>query len=260
MTAQPPSGLTVAGVIARLSLRQARRGRLLRVTALVLCLPLLASVAGLLSGNAGASFFDTLVDLYLRYLIALVLALHASTSVAEEVQGKTITYLWSRPIPRWALPLGKYLSTVAVNAGLLLVSLCACYAVMLLGDPYALLDAIGKLARTGVAILLATAYFGALAAAFGAMVSSFPSALMMIYVLALEVGFSFVPGWIKTVSMTVHLRAIAGTYVPEHSLLVNDPQLTPAVSLPVVVVVTTVWLVIALSIAAGSEYRVADRE
>ncbi|PID38548.1 MAG: hypothetical protein CSA65_07105 [Proteobacteria bacterium] len=252
---RPPSGTAVARQIAGLSLRRARRSRLLRVVLALLALPVLATIVGVLSGRNGAAFFEKVLALYLSYLVPLVLALFSSQSVAEEVQGRTITYLWSRPIARWALPVGKYLGTVAVTGGLMLLSLVACYLVAMIPAGGSVFSELPLLALGLTALGVGTLYFAAVASAFGALVTSFPFALMLLYVLAIDIGMGFVPGLLRVVAMTVHLRAIAGLYKPQTSLFSADPHLDATISLPVVVVMATLWLGLTVLIASTSEYR-----
>ncbi len=252
---RPPSGMAVTRLIATLSPRRARRSRLIRVAMAVLALPVLASIAGVAAGRNGAAFFEVILELFLRYLAPLVLALFSSQSVAEEVQGQTITYLWSRPIARWALPVGKYLGTLVITGTLLTLSLIACYLVAMIPAGGSLFSELPLLALGWVSLMAGTLYFAALASAFGAMVTSFPFAIMLIYVLAIDVAMGFVPGILKVIAMTVHLRAIAGLYKPETGMFSSDPALNATISLPVVLVMASLWLTLAVAIASTSEYR-----
>lgn len=250
-----PSSLEAVRLLAGLSLRRARRGRLFWLTAAILALPVAASLLALVSGHGGVPFFDELLGVYLRYLAPFIMALHASATVAEEVMGKTITYLYSRPVARWTLPVGKYLGNLAFNSVLLLASLTLIYLLSMIGERDAMLLELPRLAMGLFALLLAAVLFGAMATAFGTMVTSFPFVATLIYVLIVEVGFSFVPGWFKVTAMTVHLRAIAGLYHPKESMWLSDPQLSLGISLPVVLAVTGAWLLIAVSWVGSTEYR-----
>jgi ABC-type transport system involved in multi-copper enzyme maturation permease subunit len=250
-----PSALATARLMAAMSIRRARRGKLLWLTALVMALPVAAALLALVSGNAGEAFYEKVLEVYLRYLSPFVLSLYASFSVAEEVQAKTITYLFCRPVARWALPLGKYLAAVTVCAVLMCGSLLLVFIVSMLGEPSALMPGIGTLLSGLLAVLLAAIHFGAVAAAFGAMITSYPFVLTLIYFMAVEVGFSFVPGWFKVVAMSVHLRVIAGLYKPASSMFVSDPDLSVKISLPVVLAMTLVWLLVAIGWVSTTEYR-----
>jgi ABC-type transport system involved in multi-copper enzyme maturation permease subunit len=255
VTHDPPGGLESMRLLASLSLRRARRGRLFWLTAGILALPVAASLLALVSGHGGLPFFDQLLDVFLRYLTPFIMALHASATVAEEVQGKTITYLFSRPVARWTLPIGKYLGNLVFNMMLLLIALAAIYLLAMIGERGGLFLELPRLAMGLFAVALAAVLFGAMATAFGTMVTGFPFVATLIYILIVEVGFSFVPGWFKVTAMTVHLRAIAGLYHPKESMWLSDPQLTMAVSLPVVLTISAGWLLIAIAWVSSTEYR-----
>jgi ABC-type transport system involved in multi-copper enzyme maturation permease subunit len=255
MSGSVPSALATVRLLAALSLRRARRGKLVWLTVAILALPVAAAILALVTGNGGRPFFDKLLEVLLRYLAPFIMALHASATVAEEVQGRTITYLFSRPVARWTLPVGKYLGNLAVNATLLVVATALIYLGAMLGEGADLGRELPALGRGLCAVALAALHFGALASAFGAMATSFPFVATLIYVLIVEVGFAFVPGWFKVTAMTVHLRAIAGLYRPELGTFLSDPQLPLPVSLAVVLVVSAGWLGIAVSWVGSTEYR-----
>jgi len=69
-------------------------------------------------------FSNIIIFFYLQFLI-LILALFFGTSVcSEEIEGKTLTYLTTRPIPKSAIILGKYsaytlLIILMVNVGVI---------------------------------------------------------------------------------------------------------------------------------------------
>jgi len=250
-----PSSLTTTRLIAGMSIRRAWRGRLIWLTGLCLLLPVATSAMALASGNGGIAFFEKALDAYLRFLTPFLMALYASSSVAEEVQAKTITYLLSRPMTRWALPVGKYLGSLATTLVMFCVSLVLVYLLTMLGETDEFFAQLPTLLRGLLSLALAVVLFGAVACAFGTMVSSYPFVVTLLYVLLVDVGFSFVPGWFKLVAMTVHLRALAGLYHPAQSMFVSDPQLSPGVALLVLLTVTVTWLLIAISWVNTTEYR-----
>jgi ABC-type transport system involved in multi-copper enzyme maturation permease subunit len=240
-------------LIAALSLRRARRGRLLGLLAILFALPAVASIASWSADQDGGLFFDTALRAILRFLVPIALALQASATIAEEVQGRTISYLFSRPIPRWTVPLGKWLATVAANALLTSASVVATYLVCMGG---ASLSEISRLALGLVGGLLAVLHYAAVAAAFGSLAPRSPLAAMTIYLLLVDVGLGFVPGAFKTVSMGIHLTVIAGLYRPHgDSYFMADPQLTAMVSLPVLLGATAIFLLMGLGWVSGHEVR-----
>ncbi|MCB9555065.1 MAG: ABC transporter permease [Deltaproteobacteria bacterium] len=247
-----PSTATVLRQIAALSLRRARRGRLVRVILVALALPLVASAFGLISGRGGLDFFEMLLTNYLRYLIPVVMSLQATATLAEEVQGRTLGYLFSRPIPRFSVPLGKYLANVTLSGTLLLASITLCYLISAGSEIFAGLDLL--LGALG-GVLLAACYFGAVAAAFGSLVTNHALTAMLIYVLAIDIGVGLIPG-VKVVSAGIHLLAVVGLYRPHtNSFFAKDPQLSPGISLAVIAGMTVLWLILAISWVKSTEYR-----
>ena len=64
---------------------------------------------------AGGSIFGLMIWLlYIRFIVPVLGVFYGTALVADEVEDKTITYLFTRPIPRSAVLLGKYF----VSAGL----------------------------------------------------------------------------------------------------------------------------------------------
>ncbi len=248
-----PSAGSAIWQVAGLTLRRARRGRLVQLVAVLLLLPVPAGLAALLSGHGGADFFDTVLNALLRFVTPLAMALFSGAMIAEEVQGKTITYLLSRPIPRWTLPVGKYFGTVAVTVALLAVSVTATYLVCAGSE---ILEALPRLGLALLTTALAAIHFGAVATAFGAMVTGYPFAAMLIFILIVDVGLGFIPGIFKAVSAGVNLTAVAGLYRPHtDTFFMADPKLTPAISLGIVAGLTAIWLLIAIGWVSAHEYR-----
>src|SRR4051812_46911315 len=48
--------------------------------------------------------------LYLKFVVPVLGAFYGTSLVADEVEDRTITYLFTRPIPRGAIIVGKYLA------------------------------------------------------------------------------------------------------------------------------------------------------
>ena len=60
--------------------------------------------------------------LYIRFIVPILGVFFGTSLIADEVEDKTITYLFTRPIPRSAVLLGKYLAYVACTILLVLPS------------------------------------------------------------------------------------------------------------------------------------------
>ncbi len=249
------SGLAAVRLITVMAVRRARRGRVVWMAMVMLALAVVAALITLATDYGGIAFFKSTLELFVRYLTPFIMALLASQAVAEEVQGKTITYLFSRPMPRWVLPLGKYLSSLVIAVPLLCVALTLVYVIGLLGYPDEIAAELPALARGLAAVCLGAVLFGAVSTAFGTMITGYPFVVNLIFLLVVEGGLALVPGWTKIVAMTVHLRAVAGIYTAEQTLTISDPELTMMVSAPVVLAMTAVWIGFAVGWVSASEYR-----
>ena len=65
--------------------------------------------------------------LYIRFIVPVLGVFYGTSLIADEVDDKTITYLFTRPIPRGAVLLGKYLAYLVVHgAARAAVGRCSC--------------------------------------------------------------------------------------------------------------------------------------
>ena len=65
--------------------------------------------------------------LYLRFVVPVLGAFYGTSLMSDEVEDRTITYLFTRPVPRGAVIIGKYLAYLACTALVVLPSVTAVY-------------------------------------------------------------------------------------------------------------------------------------
>jgi ABC-2 type transport system permease protein len=83
------------------------------------------------SGGGNGYLFNNLIMLFYLQLIILILALFYGTSVcAEEVEGRTLPYLVTRPVPKAAVVLGKYAAYTIVMVGMVTLGLVFSFLVL----------------------------------------------------------------------------------------------------------------------------------
>jgi hypothetical protein len=99
-----PSTLSTVWTLAGVTLKRLGRGKALWIAVLFAALPV---VYASLVRNRHLS--DSAKDLFTvsTLLLAIVPAMFVSSSIGEEIEDRTSTYLWSRPIARWAVLVGK---------------------------------------------------------------------------------------------------------------------------------------------------------
>src|SRR5947208_6319847 len=77
------------------------------------------------------AMFGTAVSLlYLRFIVPALGVFYGTSLIAEEVEDKTITYLFTRPISRGAIVLGKYLAYLLCVISVVLPSVALIFVVM----------------------------------------------------------------------------------------------------------------------------------
>src|SRR6187402_2407542 len=83
---------------------------------------------------AGFGIFGAMIwGLYLYFIVPVLGVFYGTALMADEVEDKTITYLFTRPIPRGAVLVGKYLAYIACT---MLVVLPAVMLVYFLVVPF----------------------------------------------------------------------------------------------------------------------------
>jgi ABC-type transport system involved in multi-copper enzyme maturation permease subunit len=99
-----PTMLSTLWTLAGVTLRRLVRGKALWIGVLLAALPSIYAV--IVRGRHAAASPDDLFKLSML-LLALLPAMFVGASVGEEFEDRTTTYLWSRPIARWAVLAGK---------------------------------------------------------------------------------------------------------------------------------------------------------
>jgi ABC-type transport system involved in multi-copper enzyme maturation permease subunit len=129
------------GSIARVFVfyaRLVRRAKRTKVFAVLCLLPVLlalilraSALASPDRGFDGLAIFGNIIIAFGLQFLVLILALFYGTSVvSEEVEGKTLTYITTRPLPKRAVILGKYAAYVLVLLILVLGSILAAFFIL----------------------------------------------------------------------------------------------------------------------------------
>ncbi|HEX4416315.1 MAG TPA: ABC transporter permease subunit [Kofleriaceae bacterium] len=205
--------------LARVTLRRLVRGRGLWVGALIALTPVLYGYVRRMS--AGASEPRDLM-LSTTPLLVLIPALFVASSIGEELESKTSTYLWSRPIERWQILAGKLCALVPLVIGLVVAGWLVGNLVGAGAAPSAI--SCVALAAGCVVIALIAAGIALLAPRQG-------MALTISYLLV----DTFIGAWpfsLAELSVTHQVRVLAG--------LTDDP---PAIVTPLVgmLIIAAIW-------------------
>ena len=252
--ANEPRGAAVGApraliLLARLGLRKALRGRLVWGCMALLALPLAVLIPLQVTGNSlTGEDLKTFFRVWLTTLLPLSAVLMAYSGVSEEVESQTITYIHSRPLPRWALPAGKLLTAW------LLVAPVAC---VLVGGG-AVFTQVTPLDGGFVAgLLLASATYCALATTAGAIVPKHAVLASLGLFALLDMGFANVPGFTQTLAPSFHVENLTALSPPPGGLsrIITSPTTSASSSMVALVAFTTLFSLVAVLRTSYWEHR-----
>jgi len=132
----PGLDLRALWTLYTLTLRQYLHGKRWMMIAVLFLLPAaLAVLIRATAPNAPEIFLEFLLAFLFipQALLPLVALLHASGMIQDEQEEQTITYLLIRPIPKWALYLGKLVATLTTAVALTAFFTAIAYAAIYWG-------------------------------------------------------------------------------------------------------------------------------
>ena len=215
-----PSSGSVLATLVGVTWRRLFRGRALWVSALIALLP--AILAAVLPKTHDA-LEGVLVVQFL--VLALLPPMFVASSLGEEIEDRTTTYLWSRPIARWTVVVGKLLALAPIAMFLVVAGLVLSRQIA-----HQQLSAREILAMAGGALAIC-----ALAAGLATLVPKYGMALSIVYVVIFDLPLGAIPASLNTISITKQVRLMM---FPEGSGLAQ-PAITMAI-------IAAIWLALAM--------------
>jgi ABC-type transport system involved in multi-copper enzyme maturation permease subunit len=202
-----------------------------------------------------AGLFGTMIwILFLSFIVPVLGVFYGTSLIADEVDDKTITYLFTRPIRRGAIVLGKYIAYLLCTALVVLPS------VMLV---YFLVIPIRRIPETFPSLVIDLGVLGLGLAAYGALFTLVGTALRrplvigLVFVFGWEVAALVIPGYLRRLTLAYYLQ----TLVP-HAMPAGDTVslLQGAMFRDVPSPVTSVaWLVGTVVVCLALAVRVIER-
>ena len=165
--------------------------------------PLVAWIASRASSRHDGVAIATHIGwlLLVQVVTPLLALLSGSAVVTEEIEDRTITYLFSRPIPRAAVLLGRWLAALVVVSFFLGVSaILTCVAADAVGEP-------GLLRPLLAASLIGGAVYSGLFASAGVFVRH-PMIAGLGYTFAIEGFLANLPGKNQSLTIQYYLRSL----------------------------------------------------
>jgi ABC-type transport system involved in multi-copper enzyme maturation permease subunit len=192
--------------------------------------------------------------LFLWFIVPVLGVFYGTSLIADEVDDKTITYLFTRPVRRGAVVIGKYI------AYLLCTSLVVLPSVMIV---YFLMVPFRQIPGTFIALLIDLGVLGLGLAAYGALFALIGAALKrplvvgLVFIFGWELVTLFIPGYLKRFTLAYYLQPL----VP-HSMPAGDTVslLQGAVFRePPSVAASLAWLAVAIAVSLAMAVRVVEQ-
>jgi ABC-2 type transport system permease protein len=195
--------------------------------------------------------------LYIRFIVPVLGVFYGTALIADEVEDRTITYLFTRPVRRGAVLLGKYLACVACTTLVVLPSVVLVYLLIVpfgqMGGSFGWL-----LLDLGLLALGLAAYSG-LFALVGAVMPR-PLVSGLVFAFGWEQIALLVPGYLRQFTIAYHVQSLVPHAVPADSIVtlvqsaVSDAPPPAAVSLLWLVAGTALFLFLAARAVERREY------
>jgi ABC-2 type transport system permease protein len=170
------------------------------------------------AGLTGPAIFGMMIWIfYLRFTVPVLGIFYGTALIADEVEDKTITYLFTRPIPRGAVLAGKYLAYLVCTSLVVLPSVMLVYLLVVpigghLGAAFI------PLLKDLALLAIGLAVYGALFAFVGAWFKR-PLLVGLIFVFAWEQAALVFPGYLKRFTVAYYLQALVPHAMPQDSAI-----------------------------------------
>jgi ABC-type transport system involved in multi-copper enzyme maturation permease subunit len=154
---------------------------------------------------------------YLRFTVPVLGVFYGTSLMADEVEDKTITYLFVRPIRRGAVLFGKYLAYLACTVFVVLPSIVLVYLLVVpmrgsLGGSF--IDLVKDLTL----LTLGLAVYGALFAFIGAKFKR-PLLVGLIFIFGWEQAALAFPGYMKRFTVAYYLQGLVPHAMPNDGVI-----------------------------------------
>jgi ABC-type transport system involved in multi-copper enzyme maturation permease subunit len=197
----------------------------------------------------GATIFGMIIWLlYIRFILPILGVFYGTSLIADEVDDKTITYLFTRPIPRSAVLLGKYLAYLACTVLLVLPSVMLVYFLIVPVGGGSIAAAFPSLVMDFGMLIVGLAAYGAVFALVGARIKR-PLVVGLVFAFGWEPTVLLFPGYLKRATVAYYLQALVTHEMPQDSavsLLMQVFHEVPSVATSLlclaVIVGVTLWL------------------
>jgi ABC-2 type transport system permease protein len=167
----------------------------------------------------GPSIFGLMMwFLFLRFIVPVLGIFYGTSLMADEVEDKTITYLFTRPIPRSAVLIGKYLAYLASTVLIVLPSVMLVYFLVVPIGGGGIAASFPTLLRDLALLAIGLGVYGALFAAVGAWIKR-PVLVGLFFAFGWENFALALPGYMKRFTVAFYTQSLVPHAMPQDNLL-----------------------------------------
>src|SRR3954447_13183842 len=229
-TRRAPSFMTAAVRVFELSLSEMLWSRRTIFMALVLSAPvILALVSRIVQAMGvaplrvngvrvgGAGIFGMMIwVMFVRFTIPMLGVFYGTSLIADEVDDKTLTYLFTRPIQRGAVLVGKYLAYLVCTVLVVLPSIMIVYFLVV---PVAEIGGSFHLLLMDLGIMaLGLAAYGALFALVGTVLKR-PLVVGLVFAFGWEQLAMLMPGYLRRFTLAYYLQSLVPHTMPSDGVV-----------------------------------------
>jgi ABC-type transport system involved in multi-copper enzyme maturation permease subunit len=204
-------------------------------------------VNGAMAG--GEAIFGMMIWLlYIRFIIPVLGVFYGTALIADEVEDKTITYLFTRPIPRSAVLLGKFLAYLACTVLLVLPSIVLVFFLIVPIGGGRIGAAFPSLVKDLGMVAVGLAAYGSLFALVGTRLKR-PLVAGLVFAFGWEPAVLLFPGYLKRLTVGYYMQALVTHEMPQDSAISllmqvfrEMPGIWTSLAALAVIVAATLWL------------------
>ncbi len=165
----------------------------------------------------GSTIFGMMIWLlFIRFIVPVLGVFYGTALIADEVEDKTITYLFTRPIPRRAVLYGKYLAYLACTVLLVLPSVMLVFFLIVPTGGGSIGAGFPGLVTDLGMLVVGLASYGAVFALVGTRLKR-PLVVGLVFAFGWEPAVLLFPGYLKRLTVAYYMQALVTHEMPQDS-------------------------------------------
>jgi ABC-2 type transport system permease protein len=165
----------------------------------------------------GTTIFGMMIWLlFIRFIVPVLGVFYGTALIADEVEDKTITYLFTRPIPRRAVLLGKYFAYLVCTVLLVLPSVMIVFFLIVPTGGGSIAAGFPGLAADLGMLVVGLASYGAVFALVGTRLKR-PLVVGLVFAFGWEPAVLLFPGYLKRLTVAYYMQALVTHEMPQDS-------------------------------------------